>query len=293
MHDEHPPQSLSAQASPPDGSGVSNRPKISELISSRYDSPPGEPARKTVIICSAPRTGSYELCRFLLAAGIGVGHEYLHVEFSRQLAERWGLHHPLTDSGLGPYIDALRRRRARGGVFVTKLQYPDFQRRLRNRHGQALFEGAVIVHLFRPDVSAQVASWRRAWTTNVWDYADKAGPQALPPPTNGDLQREAERIRALVGQDAGFRQVFAMLGIHPLFLTTDDLFESPRRAIARIAAALDVPVDKAGLKTAMAASAPYSHPEQETLGGFDFARAFKPMVFGRADPQTTSSDEEQ
>src|SRR5579871_5154279 len=137
------------------------RPDAIDLIGPEFDRPASEPAQRTLIICSAPRTGSYELCRFLIAAGVGVPHEYFNGNYARLAGERWSLgEHPLTEDRIGRYIDVLRRRRSQNGVFATKLQYGHFDRALRNGHGAALFQGATVVHLFRPDVTGQYASIR-------------------------------------------------------------------------------------------------------------------------------------
>src|SRR5580692_8309182 len=93
------------------------RPDIAALLGPRFDQPRGEPAAKTVIICAAPRTGSYELARLLTAAGIGVAHEYFNPSCAAAIAARWNLPaNVLAESELGRYIDELRRRRSPGGV---------------------------------------------------------------------------------------------------------------------------------------------------------------------------------
>src|SRR5262249_50575323 len=117
----------------------SKRSDAMELIGAEFDRPSSEPADRTLIICSAPRTGSYELCRFLIAAGIGVPHEYFHGNYSQLLAQRWAFtEHPLVEGQLSRYIAALRRRRAQNGVFATKLQFGQVGRYLPNRHRGAL-----------------------------------------------------------------------------------------------------------------------------------------------------------
>src|SRR5439155_16998926 len=94
------------------------RPDVIDLIGPDFDRHSVEPPQRTLIICSAPRTGSYELCRFLIAAGIGVPHEYFNLSYARRLAERWVLAgNPLAEIELGRYIDLLRRRRSQGGIF--------------------------------------------------------------------------------------------------------------------------------------------------------------------------------
>src|SRR5437868_12044171 len=125
-------------------------PDIVDLIGPWFDSPRGEPAAKTLIICAAPRTGSNSLARLLLAAGIGVPHEYFNEQFATIAAARWGLPaNVLAADQIGAFVDELRRRRRVGDVFATKLQYWQYLGNLANEHGSALFENATVVHLFR------------------------------------------------------------------------------------------------------------------------------------------------
>src|SRR5262245_27348103 len=127
---------------------TATRPDLLTLIGPEYDRTSPEPAERTLIICSAPRTGSFELCRLLLAGGIGVPHEYFNPNYAGRLGERWGFAKiPLDPSEMERYIQALRRRRAQNGVFATKVQFPQFDHTLRNEHGRRLFEDATIVHL--------------------------------------------------------------------------------------------------------------------------------------------------
>src|ERR1051326_4526200 len=89
------------------------RPDVIDLIGPWFDRPRGEPAEKTLIICAAPRTGSYELARMLTAAGIGIAHEYFHPTYAAIAATRWGLSPKLLASKQIPqYLAELRRPRA-------------------------------------------------------------------------------------------------------------------------------------------------------------------------------------
>src|SRR4029077_4995959 len=98
-----------------------------DLIGPEFDRPSAEPARRTLIICSAPRTGSWEVARHLTAAGIAVPHENFNPNYARRLAERWtSTEDPLSETGLPRFLSVLRRRRTRGGVFATKLQFSQF-----------------------------------------------------------------------------------------------------------------------------------------------------------------------
>src|SRR5262245_1604124 len=180
------------------------RPDAIDLIGPAFDHDWPTPAPRTIIICAAQRTGSYELCRFLTAAGLGVPHEYFNSNYAGRLMTRWGLtDDPLSDIGLGSYMELLRRRRAAGGIFSTKLQYEQFDAYLRNRHGAALFEGACVVHLFRPDIAGQLASFRAALQTGRWDYSAR---QTTRPEDDSSIQSVLSQIEILVAEDAGFRR---------------------------------------------------------------------------------------
>ena len=260
---------------------TSKRPDTRALIGPEYDRSSPQPAERTLIICSAPRTGSTELCRYLLAAGLGVPHEYFNPNYARQLGERWGFAKiPLEPSEIGRYILALRCRRAQSGVFATKLQFPHFDQNLRNEHGRQLFEGATIVHLFRPDAAAQYASFRSALESGVWDFS--AHPTTRPVVRDSlnfeKLFKQAlQELDSLMGQDAGFRCMFTLLSIQPIFVTTDELFSDPRRIIRKIADAIRVTVNEDELDRMIELSASYGRDHKKSTGGF--AEHFKRVVF--------------
>lgn len=256
------------------------RPDQLALIGPEYDRPSPQPAKRTLIICSAPRAGSYELCRHLLSAGIGVPHEYFHSNYSKQLGERWGfVKDPLEPSEIGRFIRTLRQRRAQSDVFATKLQFPQFERHLSNEHGRQLFEGATIVHLFRPDAAAQYASYRAARESGVWDFSSR---QTTVPifrdTTNFDefFKQALQELDSLMAQDAAFRCVFTMLGIRPIFVTTDELFRNPRHVVQTIAAALQVGINERELDRAIELSASYRRGSDKSTG---LEEHFKRVVF--------------
>jgi LPS sulfotransferase NodH len=252
------------------------RPDLIDLIGPQFDHESDAPARRTIIICSAPRTGSYELCRFMTAAGVGVPHEYFNPNYARRLATRWALQEdPLSETMIPSYVEMLRRRRAANDIFSIKLQYWQFEEFLRSRHGATLFEEASIVHLFRPDVAAQFASYRLAVATGQWDYSER---QTLAPSPSG-VDAALGHLDMLVAADAGFRRLFVLLGIRPLFVTTEQLFADPRAVVMAIAETVDATVNAKALDEAIAASAPYGRADavRENMAGISDAlrqRAF-------------------
>jgi LPS sulfotransferase NodH len=239
------------------------RPDIVDLIGPWFDRPRGEPAEKTLIICAAPRTGSYELARMLLAAGVGIPHEYFHPRYAEIAGTRWGLSpETLRPGRIAQYIDELRRRRCAGGVFATKLQFWQYQSALRNDHGRVLFDGAVVVHLFRADAFRQLVSFVRALETGRYDFSARL---TVRPSSTASLLNE-RRLSSiadfLAAQDAGFRLLFTLCGIRPIFVEFDRFTREPRCIVEQIATALDVPVDTEGLDRALALAGPYERPPE-------------------------------
>ena len=260
------------------------RPDAIDLIGPDFDRVSAHPAQRTLIICSAPRTGSYELCRFLFAAGIGVPHEYFKPVYAKAVGQRWGFDKsPLQLSEITRYIAALRRRRGQGGVFATKLQFPHFDICLRNRAGRDLFEGATVVHLFRSDASAQYASFRSAMESGVWDFSGRA--TTTPVIRNSKnpgayFDQGLQELNSLMSEDAGFRCLFALAGIKPIFVTSTELFDNPRAVIGKIADAVRVPVNEGELDQALALSAPYSRDRKKIPSRL--AEHFKRVAFDSA-----------
>lgn len=258
------------------------RPDIAELLGPRFDQPRGKPAARTLILCAAPRAGSYELARFLTAAGLGVAHEYFNPTCAAAIAARWGLPgNPLAEPELGRYVDELRRRRAPGGAFAVKLQYWQYEDTLRNAHGRALFDGATVVHLFRADVARQFASWRRACETGRFDFTDRV----THPPRDPESVHGREGVKAmldqLVGDDANFRRLFVAAGVRPIFCETEALMRDPRPFVARVAAALGVAVDAERLERAIAGSAPYPSDGAEARYQREAVELLGPEAFGK------------
>lgn len=237
------------------------RPDAVDLIGPDWDRDALISAKQTLIICSAPRTGSYELCRFLAAAGLGVPHEYFHPYFAERLKTRWGLtDDPLSASGLDSYIDLLRRRRAAGGIFSIKLQYWQFDAFLRNQHGATLFDRACVLHLFRPDIANQLLSFRAARQTGRWDHSMRQTSEPRIAEDESSLEAIVRQIEILAEGDAKFRRLFAMLGINPHFITMRELFDDPSAVIHSIAGQLSAAIDESALSRMILASTPYPRP---------------------------------
>jgi len=264
---------------------ASKRPDVIDLIGPEFDCEPTEPARHTLIICSAPRTGSYELARHLTAAGVGVPHEYFNPNYARRLAERWGFGaQPLSKEALSDYVELLRRRRSQNGVFATKLQFGQFDRFLRNRVGSALFENAQVVHLYRPDAASQFASLRAAIESGRWDFSDRRTTMPALHPRQ-DMQQVVEealkQVDHLIAEDAGFRRLFILLGIRPTFVTTEELNRAPEIIVRRLGELLETPLDEDRLRDSIGNSAPYGRDAQIRRAVENLVDRFKELAFAK------------
>jgi LPS sulfotransferase NodH len=270
--------------------GIMERPDILELIGPDFDQAESVPAERTLIICSAPRTGSYELCRHLAVAGVGVPHEYFNPNYAERLAKRWGFReNPLAQAELSGYVDNLRRRRSQNGVFATKLQFRHFDI-LRNDHGKALFRDACVVHLFRPDVANQFASFRAALESGRWDFSERQTTQSIVRhQANSDdfLEQALAELDWLLSEDEGFRRLFVLLGLKPLFVTSDELFSNPANVVMRIAQTMSVTIDAERLSQSIAVSGPYGNQRQREKSMTSLAEKFKEIAFQKSSPTPT------
>lgn len=68
-------------------------------------------------------------------------------------------------------------------------------------------------------------------------------------------------LKFIAGEDAGFRELFALAGIKPYYLTMEELFRTPREIVGHIAEALGVPVNESALAKMIAGSKPYPRDE--------------------------------
>jgi LPS sulfotransferase NodH len=260
------------------------RPDVIDLTGPDFDFISSVPAHRTLLICAGPRTGSFELCRYLIAAGIGVPHEYFMSYYAKRLAKRWGIFSdPLAEPTIARYIETLRRRRSQGGVFAVKFGYSHFDHYLRNQHGVALFEDAQVVHLYRPDVASQYASVRIAIHTGIWDFSERQTFQIQTEKRSATgatpLETALSDLDKFISEDAGLRRLFVLLGIRPLFITSDELFQNPRNVVQRIADSLGMPVNEAALQEAIAHGATYKRESKRQTKVREFPNEFKEVAF--------------
>jgi hypothetical protein len=145
-----------------------------------------------------------------------------------------------------------------------------------------LFDGATVVHLFRPDVATQYASARAALESGTWDFSQR---QTSPPLArdrknfNEFFQQALNELNWIIGEDAGFRSLFVLLNIRPIFVTTDELFREPRAVVGRIAAAVELSIDEEALAGAIALSAAYGRDRERDRAMSGLAESFRKIAF--------------
>jgi len=259
------------------------RPTAADLTSAAYDLPSEIPAEKTVVICAGSCTGSHDLGRFLMAAGVGIPHEYFDISIARVLAERWGLlDNPLDPKFREIYLQMLQLQRGQNNVLALDLRYAQFLDYLMNRTGARLFNRATVIHLFSPDIVEQITAWRAATNTGVWDFSDRQTtvPRPYPETAEENVELFDFDIDIVTAEDTGFRKLFAMIDVAPVFLTTNQLFAAPREIVCELARLVGVEPNVAALDAMIAAGAPRRLDENARRKAFgDLANDLKRKAF--------------
>lgn len=218
------------------------------------------PPRRSIVICSHPRSGSTllgEAVRF--ADGLGCPLEYLHRGFRPTIAERWRA------PDLGSFVSALHRHRTEpNGVLSIKLFWQDVEevahesapdrfpapgtippeamqerdyRDLRALLGDILPD-AEFVHLERRDRVRQAVSAMVAAQTGLWRSIPGVGRQTA----LGEAEYDYDRILGMIAfaehAHAHWRAFFAANSIEPYRLTYEELVRDFERAVSGLLTAL-------------------------------------------------------
>jgi len=229
-----------------------------DLVSARHDYPERDgPPRRTVLICTHPRSGSTLLGEALYFAGeLGCPLEYFHAGFRPSFARRWD----------APDFDRLaaavwRHRTTPDGTLGVKLFWRDIEEVAREAdpalerfanmapadvppdyyaaladHVRRLFPNPDIIHLWREDRLRQAVSAVIAVETGRW--------RMIPGATRDDAPAtapfDAERIERMMGYSdychGHFRNLFAVMGATPHILTYEALiadYAASVRAVLR------------------------------------------------------------
>jgi LPS sulfotransferase NodH len=205
-----------------------------------WDGPP----RRTILVCSHPRSGSTLLGEALyFSSGLGCPLEYFHAGFRPSFARRWGT----TDfDGLSAAVR--RHRTTPDGTLAVKLFWRDLEEIARDgdpslerfanlppeqvpadyyaalaAHVARLFPNPMFVHLWREDRLRQAVSALLAIETGRWRSLPGAIQDAPAPAVPLDIER-IERIMAYSDFCHGhFRNLFAAMDAAPHGLTYEAL----------------------------------------------------------------------
>ena len=209
----------------------------------RWEGPP----RRSVVICSHPRSGSTligEAIRF--AGGLGCPLEYLHGGFRPTIAARW--HAPDLDA----YVAALHRYRTEpNGVFSIKLFWQDVEDVAHERAPDRfpprgttppeamherdyhdlralladLLPDSSFVHLERRDRVRQAVSAMVAAQTGLWRSIPGVGRQEAVGAATYDYDRILGMIAFADYSHAHWRGFFAANGVEPYRVTYEELVD--------------------------------------------------------------------
>ena len=232
------------------GSGAASGVRPYDLAGETYDLPAWKgPPRRSLVICSHPRSGSTLLGEALtFAGGLGAPLEYFHRGFRPAFERRWGT------TGIDALREAAHRLRTDpSGTFAVKLFWADLYDVAQER-GMAhlasasslpadqldeatyrelwscaatLVPNPVFVHLTRRDRIRQAVSGLFAQQSGQW----RSLPGLAPEQGEGSGEREPaydrKRIQYLAGLarfvDAHWIRLFAAIGVRPVTIAYEDL----------------------------------------------------------------------
>lgn len=206
---------------------------VLEVDGVRFDQPePTDPGgRRRYVICSTQRSGSTLLCRQLLNAGIGVPHEYFHVQHSARIRKRWGIDPRQRDE----YIQTLfQKRTTPNNVWGTKLQWRQYLN-ARPEIAAVLGTPTRYIYLHRRDLAAQAVSLHLSQVSGVWGFDGKP----TTPPQSSEWLLNAHALdlcqKKLKAEEAAWQAFFKERGIEPLVLCYEEYVRDQADAIGQIA----------------------------------------------------------
>jgi LPS sulfotransferase NodH len=222
----------------------------------RWEGPP----RRSILICSHPRSGSTllgEAIRF--AGGLGCPLEYLHRGFRPTIAKRWRA------PSLASFVAALHRHRTESnGVLSIKLFWQDVEeiahesapdrfpapgtrqpeamqerdyRELRALLGE-LLPNPEFVHLERRDRVRQAVSAMVAAQTGLWRSIPGVGRETAVGVAEYDYDRILGMIAFADYCQAHWRAFFAANGVEPYRVSYEELVRDFERSVSAVFTAL-------------------------------------------------------
>lgn len=223
-----------------------------EISDSDFDQPPC-PTRAKVVICCAPRTGSWLLCRAMIHHGIGIPHEYFNARHISRIGRRFGIDALADGTRLRSddvarraYIAALIDRRTSNGIFAAKIHWGQYASYLDNAEGVELLQQAHVIHLYREDLLGQAISFHVSKETGRWWRDATVSTPPVSNPRFFDTDLIAGHLKSLAEADMSWRLFFAQNAISPLSLSyervRDDVAGVVHDIVGRFG--LDVPTGR-------------------------------------------------
>lgn len=182
--------------------------------------------RRGYAICTTPRSGSNLLCQYLTSTGV-LGRP---LEYFNGMARR-----ALEDPGY-PDEPALQLHRivttgsTRNGVYGVKVFAYQHAAVAPTLEWPGLLPNLSFVYLERRNRLGQAVSWARAVQTT--QYRSTQPPQAAPV---YDARLIKERLDALDGERAQWREFFDSRNIKPLEIAYEDFIVNPQDTVDRVA----------------------------------------------------------
>lgn len=248
-------------------------------------SAPTLPQMPRLILCAPPRTGSETLCELLADNGLGDPKEYLN----NALFDFADGKNTVSIGRLADYLSrTMQASHQDHGLFAVKIQAWQLQMFLTNDVGRALFDGAKLVYLVRPDLTRQIESQAAAKLTGQW-YRDRTEDMSFSSQDVAKAYRRARRF--ILGEYFAFSQFFAITGLEPEIITSTQLFAQPEAVIRRIGAIMDRPLSQVVLRPDGPQTAPYGGQKalraqlaalsaRDSFGGYFAAPAAAPPATG-------------
>jgi LPS sulfotransferase NodH len=200
-------------------------------------------ARRALIICTTPRTGSKLLCDAVWRTNLaGRPDEYFSVELWRELRQ-----HSTGGDNEACLREVMTRATTPNGIMSVKVQW-DHMNLVRRCLTPPAGSGDPFARLApavdhcwlrRRDRVRQAVSLYRARATKQWHSAQS--PQSSPDTLPFDYRAIKRLVATITGWESSWERHFIALGVSPLVLYYEDDLESDHRpAVRRILQLLDV-----------------------------------------------------
>jgi trehalose 2-sulfotransferase len=228
-----------------------------DLATTAHDYPPWEgPPRRTILICTHPRSGSTLLGEAIHATGgLGCPLEYFHRGFRPPIERQWGV------SGIEAFTRAVQRLRTDpSGTLSVKLFWRDVEDVVRELDPvrfaaletglppdataesyqeiaatlAPLFPNPTFVHLIRRDRLRQAVSILAAEQSKLWRSIPGFAAQDVAPEVIYDYERIVGLVAGADRCNRHWTGLFAALGQVPAAMTYEDLVADYAGTVERL-----------------------------------------------------------